>query len=239
MKTLSLVIPCYNESRNLSLVLERFSQVIDRDDVEIVLVNNGSTDDTASVIEHLLPNYIFARVVNVEKNLGYGYGILSGLKSANAHFLGWTHADMQTDPKDVLDGLLLLENSSRPEKTYVKGLRQGRALNETLFTTGMSVFETLVLGVPLWDINAQPNIFPTSFFSRLENPPHDFSLDLFCYYSAVKAQYQIRRFKVNFSQRAHGVSHWNINWQSKAKFIKRTMDFTWNLRKQISQTASS
>ncbi|MEM9214757.1 MAG: glycosyltransferase family 2 protein [Cyanobacteria bacterium P01_F01_bin.150] len=233
MKTLSLVLPCYNEAPNIPLILERFAQVMNRDDVEVILVDNGSTDDTQVVLADLLPSYPFARAVIVEVNQGYGYGILAGLKAANSRFLGWTHADMQTDPKDVLDGLRLLEKSADPEQTYVKGSRKGRPLSDVFFTIGMAIFETIVLRVPLWEINAQPNLFSASFFNRWQDPPYDFSLDLYCYYLALKSKFKIIRFEVRFGERAHGISRWNINWKAKLKFIKRTIDFTWELRRRL------
>ena len=97
----SIVIPCYNESDNIPLILKRFAEVIEGYEIEVILINNGSTDDTEMVIEKLLPQYTFARCVLVPVNQGYGYGILQGLKSANGDYIGWTHADMQTDPGDA------------------------------------------------------------------------------------------------------------------------------------------
>lgn len=41
MKTYSVIIPCYNEALNIRLILEKFNAVIDRNDIEIVLVDNG------------------------------------------------------------------------------------------------------------------------------------------------------------------------------------------------------
>ena len=41
---LSIVVPCYNEADNIPLILERFDEVIKTDEVEVILVNNGSTD---------------------------------------------------------------------------------------------------------------------------------------------------------------------------------------------------
>ena len=55
---LSIVVPCYNESENIPLILNRFADVIKRDDVEVVLVDNGSTDDSAAIIEKLLPSIL-------------------------------------------------------------------------------------------------------------------------------------------------------------------------------------
>lgn len=99
---LSIVVPCYNEEENIPPVLERFRRAIGPRDAEVLLVDNGSTDGSAGLLEKLLPDYPFARTVRVPVNQGYGYGILRGLKDAKGDFIGWTHADLQTDPADVM-----------------------------------------------------------------------------------------------------------------------------------------
>ena len=228
----SLVIPCYNEAANLPLLLERCKELAVRPDVEVVLVDNGSTDSTAELLQNLLPKYPGCRSIRVEKNQGYGFGIVSGLKAAKGEILGWTHADMQTDPQDVLLGLGLFEKHG--DDIFVKGRRYGRPFMDVVFTVGMSVFETLLLARPMWDINAQPTMFPRSFFDDWETPPEDFSLDLFTYYQAQSSGLKVYRFPVRFGERAHGVSHWNVNWAAKWKFIRRTIDFSLQLKKKIS-----
>src|SRR5689334_10877832 len=105
MPSLSLIIPCFNEAANLPLLLERCGKLTAAPDVEIVLVDNGSSDASPQVLRDLLPRYPGCRSVRVEKNQGYGFGILSGLAAAEGAILGWTHADMQTDPLDALAGL--------------------------------------------------------------------------------------------------------------------------------------
>jgi hypothetical protein len=97
----------------------------------------------------------------------------------------------------------------------------------------MSVFETMLMRKPLWDINAQPNLFTRSFFETWKNPPHDFSLDLYAYYQARRQGLTIQRFPVLFGKRAHGVSHWNVNWAAKRKFILRTVRFSLQLKKDL------
>lgn len=228
----SLVIPCYNEAANLPLLLERCKELAVRPDVEVVLVDNGSTDSTAEVLQNLLPKYPGCRSIRVEKNQGYGFGIVSGLRAAEGQILGWTHADMQTDPQDVFLGLGLFEKHG--DDIFVKGRRYGRPFMDVVFTVGMSVFETLLLARPMWDINAQPTMFPRSFFDDWETPPEDFSLDLFTYYQAQSSGLKVYRFPVRFGERAHGVSHWNVNWAAKWKFIRRTIDFSLQLKKKIS-----
>lgn len=225
----SLVIPCYNEAANLPLLLSRCAEVAHQGKIEIILVDNGSTDNSPRVLAELLPHHTGCRSVRVEKNHGYGFGILSGLRAAEGRVLGWTHADMQTDPDDARRGLALFDQYG--DGIFVKGRRYGRPLGDVLFTVGMSAFETLLLGQPLWDINAQPTMFSRAFFESWNEAPHDFSLDLYAYYQAKRAGLPVHRFPVRFGERAHGVSHWNVNWAAKRKFIRRTVDFSLELRK--------
>ncbi len=229
----SLIIPCYNEAANLPLLLDRCKTVAKHPSVEIILVDNGSVDDSPRILNELLPTYPGCRSIRVEINQGYGFGILSGLKAAHGHILGWTHADLQTDPYDAIKGLALFDQHG--DNIFVKGKRYGRPAGDILFTVGMSAFETILLGKPLWDINAQPTMFSRKFFETWQDAPHDFSLDLYAYYKAKQAGLKVHRFPVNFGKRAHGVSHWNINWAAKRKFIYRTMQFSLNLRRNISQ----
>lgn len=227
----SLVIPCYNEAANLPLLLDRCRKVARQPSCEVVLVDNGSTDDSPAVLRELLQFHHGCRSVRVERNQGYGFGILSGLRAATGDILGWTHADLQTDPQDALRGLALFEQYG--SKIFVKGRRHGRPLGDVVFTIGMSVFETMLLGKPLWDINAQPTMFSRTFFESWHEPPHDFSLDLFAYYMARQNGLAVHRFPVRFGERAHGVSHWNVNWAAKRKFIRRTVDFSLQLKREL------
>lgn len=225
----SLVIPCYNEEKNIPLLLEHCKQL--DEGVEVILVDNGSTDATHEVLQKLLPLYPGCRTVRVEENKGYGFGIVSGLKAAKGEILGWTHADMQTDPKDALRGLSLFEKHGKD--IFVKGRRYGRPFMDVFFTMGMSLFETLLLARPMWDINAQPTMFSRRFFESWKTMPDDFSLDLYAYYQAQKSDLKVHRVSVAFGERAHGVSHWNVNWAAKRKFIRRTIDFSLQLKRKV------
>jgi glycosyltransferase involved in cell wall biosynthesis len=228
---LSLVIPCYNEAANLPLLLKRCEHLALMPDVEVILVDNGSTDDSPVILAQLLPLYPGCSSVRVEKNQGYGHGILMGLRAARGEILAWTHADLQTDPQDALRGLKLFDQYG--DNIFVKGKRYGRPLSDVVFTFGMSIFETLLLAKPMFDINAQPTMFARTFFEGWQSSPNDFSLDLYAYYEALRCNLKVHRFPVRFDKRAHGVSHWNINWAGKWKFITRTVSFSLSLRKRI------
>lgn len=229
----SIVIPCYNEAKNIPLVLDRFKEHIDRSDLEVILVNNGSQDDSAEILKGSLPKYPFARSIEIKVNQGYGQGILAGLSSAKGRFIGWTHADLQADPADVIKAFELIAEQKDPENSYVKGLRRNRSLFDSFFTWGMSVFESFYLGHLLRDINAQPNIFSRKFFESWRSPPQDFSLDLYALYQAKKSSLKIIRFPVSFPRRIHGRSSWNTGLQAKWRFIERTVKFSKTLKKDL------
>jgi len=228
----SLVIPCYNEAANLPILLERCGKLSEASGVEVIFVDNGSTDNTSEVLLGLLPKYPGYRSIRVKDNKGYGFGILAGLRAADGEILGWTHADMQTDPQDVFAALDIFDKYG--QNIFVKGKRYGRPFIDVFFTIGMSIFETLLLKKLMWDINAQPTLFSRKFFESWSEPPFDFSLDLYAYYKAHKKNIKVYRFPVRFAQRAHGISHWNVNWASKIKFIRRTLEFSIKLKKKIS-----
>ena len=231
---LSIIVPCFNEARNLPLILKKFSSVINRDDIEVLLVDNGSNDNSKAVLKNLLPIYRFARVISVKENQGYGFGITSGLCEAKGEFIGYTHADMQTDPGDVIKAYEIIQGQASPRDCYVKGIRIGRPIFDQFFTKGMSVFETLFLGTKLSDINAQPNVFHRSFFDKIKNGcPSDFSLDLYILYMAKKTQLNVKRFDVIFPERVNGESSWNTGFASKLKFIRRTLIFSLRLKKEL------
>ena len=66
-----------------------------------------------------------------------------------------------------------------------------------------------------------------------DSSPDDFSFDLFYYFLALKKKYKLIRFKVEFNKRLYGKSKWNVNWNSRFKFIIRTILYSLKLLKKI------
>lgn len=228
MPKLSVVLPCYNESKSIPAILERFAAVRNSD-AELILVNNGSTDDTASVLKGKLKKrkYKFARSVLVKKNQGYGYGIMFGLNNAKGEFLAFSHADLQTDPADVFRAFGLLQQHADPEKVLVKGNRKGR---QNVLTTGLHIMASLLFLRRFDDINGQPKVFHRSLLAELKNPPKNFALDFYVQYVALKNGYKILNIPVKFAKRKHGQSHWASTLRSRAKTIAGFVRYMLKLR---------
>ena len=235
---ISLVIPCYNESESLPTLIEKCQTIIN-ENIEIILVDNGSSDSAPEILEPFKNPNGRLRTTRVEENIGYGNGILAGLKVAQGEILGWTHADLQADPADVLAAYRLYERSANPSNLFVKGSRIGRPIIDRIFTIGMAIFESIFLRTVMWDINAQPTLMPRSLYSAWQNTPIDFSLDLYAYYQAKKQRVEIQRIPVRFGPRAFGESHWNTGIVSRIRFIRRTLRYSWKLRKEINQSSKS
>ena len=98
---LSLVIPCYNEIDSIEELINLCKKIINSY-TEIIIVDNGSRDGSYKKLKNLkLPKNI--KIKRVRKNIGYGNGILKGLKVCRGEIISWTHADLQTDPNDIIN----------------------------------------------------------------------------------------------------------------------------------------
>lgn len=224
----SVVLPCYNEAQNLPLILEGYRKVW-RDSCELVLVNNGSTDNSAQVLAQELskPENAFARSVLVPVNQGYGYGVMSGVRAAKGEVIGISHADMQCPPADLFRAYDLLAGN---ENAIVKGRRAKRELSASVVTVGMATIATSVLMTPLTDVNAQPKVFSRSLVEHLSDPPNGFELDLYILYSARKLGWKVLELPVVFGKRAHGTSKWAFSLASRRRHMWATLKYIFRLR---------
>jgi len=236
MKELSIIIPCYNESTNLSILVNEIIKTID-ENTEIILVDNGSSDSTIDLLPALVKETgnPSIRSVRVNVNQGYGNGILEGLKVAIGEFIAWTHADLQTDINDIYRGFATIKHNPEENRIFLKGKRKKRPLMDQLLTFGMTVFSTLTLKAGLSDINAQPKLFHRSFLDLLNDPPKDFSLDLYVYFLAKKNKYEILEIPVEFKKRLYGEAKGGggSSLKTRIQLIKRTFKYILKLKKRI------
>ena len=119
----SVVVPCYNEEKNLDRLMERFDPIQKKlfsmnKELELILVENGSSDNSHDKIETIEQNHTYVKEVRVKVNQGYGYGILQGLAVCTGEFLFWIHADLQLPPEAILDMIAILDKSDDPEKIF-------------------------------------------------------------------------------------------------------------------------
>jgi polyisoprenyl-phosphate glycosyltransferase len=102
--TLSCIVPCRNEGRNLDLLLPQLTQLLPRlaDDWEVILVDDGSTDHTAGVMRQWseLPHF---RSIELSRNFGKEAALTAGLQAAAGQVVVMMDADLQHPPPLVAE----------------------------------------------------------------------------------------------------------------------------------------
>ncbi len=134
-KTLSIIIPAYNEARTIHLILDRvFAVTLIRDiQKEVILVNDCSSDNTEEVLlKYMASNPgMNMQYYKHEKNQGKGAAIQTGIKNAKGEFLIIQDADLEYDPEEINE---LLKPVLRGSADVVFGSRfQGGNPHRILF----------------------------------------------------------------------------------------------------------
>ncbi len=105
---LSIIIPVYNEENTLLDVLKNLKKLKNFCNLEIIVVNDGSTDKTSKIIED--NKGLFTKSINLNKNLGKGKAVIEGLKKCNLDYVLVQDADLEYDPLDIKEFIFQIEN---------------------------------------------------------------------------------------------------------------------------------
>lgn len=230
----SIIVPCYNEEDNIYDLVGILEKVVGKRNVEFILVENGSIDNTRKVLEDACTGKALFKIVPVDINRGYGYGIISGMRAATGDYIGWIHADLQISPNEMMKFVDYVERYGKDTELFMKGIRTKRNLIDHIFTGGMTVFVTLMLQCHLYDIGAIPVLFHRSLLKRLgSKTPYDFSIETYVYYQAKRSGMNIKRFKIKMKERMKGESSWNKGILSKFRQSKVIMSDIIKIRKGI------
>lgn len=218
----SIIIPCYNEGENISNLIKRIRPLQERYDLEYILVENGSTDDSRLYFQKYVEDqYQNIKIVYVDNNEGYGYGLQQGMKASEGEYIGWIHADMQMPPEELVKFFDAILSSESEAHSFLKGIRTNRSMLDCFFTKGQSIFNTILFGTKLYDVGAIPVIFHHSLMGKIEEMPNDFSIELYIYKEAALKGFEINRYKVKLLKREKGNSSWNHGLKSKIRQSKR------------------
>ena len=106
MKTVDLVVPCYNEEEGLSVFVKETTKVIEKIkgyNFTFILVNDGSKDNTYGVMKKLAKEYKNIKYISFSRNFGKESAMYAGLKSSTADYVVVMDADLQHPPKMLVD----------------------------------------------------------------------------------------------------------------------------------------
>jgi glycosyltransferase involved in cell wall biosynthesis len=122
--SISAFFPCYNDAPTIGRMVEDARAALERcvADYEIIVVDDGSQDDSAAVLKELATCLPALRVVTHERNEGYGAALISGFAAATKDWIFYTDGDGQYDASQ----LDVLARAVRPDTDVVQGWKDGR-----------------------------------------------------------------------------------------------------------------
>jgi len=165
--SLTIFFPCYNEEANVERVTRQAVEVGRRlaDDLEVIIVNDGSRDRTGEIADRLAAEIPEVRAVHNNPNRGYGGALQRGFREATKNWIFYTDGDGQFDLNELEKVLPLLE-----EYDIVSCYRLNRQdswirkLNALAWTTLVNV----LFRIWLRDIDGAFKIYPKTFIDDIE-----------------------------------------------------------------------
>ena len=105
--SLSIVVPVFNEEKTILEILKKINVLQENYKIEIILVNDGSTDSSKKIIDE--NKKLYSKCIHLDKNSGKGKAVIEGLKLCNMNYVIIQDADLEYDPNDILIFLQELE----------------------------------------------------------------------------------------------------------------------------------
>lgn len=101
---ISIIIPVYNEEDSIELLVDKINSVgkeIESNTLEIILVDDGSTDKTKSIIKNLINDFSNIILISLVRNYGQTAALTAGIDRADGEIIITMDADLQNDPSDI------------------------------------------------------------------------------------------------------------------------------------------
>ncbi len=149
---LSIVIPVYCSENTITEVVRRIvSTLEEKIDYEILLINDGSPDNSYKICKALTEQYDFVKLIDLSKNFGQHNAIFAGLRSITGDYIICIDDDLQTPPEEIWKLISKLEDdydvvyAKYIEKKHNLFKRMGSRLNSSMLNTLMRKPKSLSL----------------------------------------------------------------------------------------------
>lgn len=204
---LSIIIPCYNEEKTVGTIIRRVLAVpFPGWTTEVIVVNDGSTDSTASVLEKFAS---CIRVIHLLRNSGKGSAVKAGIEAATGDFAVIQDADLECQPEEIPRLLEPFRDSSSRAKIAVMGSRELHIKNSKSLSLsrlgGLSITRliNILYGSSLTDVLMGYKLFPRAAFDYFN--PGGFESEVLFIAQLLKESYRIAEVPVLYHPRKGGV----------------------------------
>ena len=203
---LSIFFPAYNDSGTIaSLVITalRTARTLTPDH-EIIVVNDGSKDTTAEILDELARTYPEVRVVHHEKNRGYGGALRTGFATATRELVFYTDGDAQYDPAEME----VLWRRFGDDVDLVNGYKISRSDPMHRIVIGRVYHHTvkLLFGLTVRDVDCDFRMMRRSIFDRVTLEKNSGVICLEMMKKITDAGFRIAEVPVHHYHRAYGKS---------------------------------
>ena len=161
VETLSVFMPAYNEEKNVGKTIEQVLKVLQTLNLrsyEVIVVNDGSKDNTAGVVEEWEKKDKHVKLVNHDQNKGYGEAVKTGIYSAKYDFLVFIDSDGQFDFSDITKFIDRIESEN---VDIVVGYRVNRkdSLMRIFNGWGWTQLANILFGLGVKDVDCAFKLF--------------------------------------------------------------------------------
>ncbi|MEX2007723.1 MAG: glycosyltransferase family 2 protein [Candidatus Levyibacteriota bacterium] len=201
---LSIILPILNEQEGIrDSIADILSYSKYFSELEIIAVNDGSKDNTLSILEDLKKKNKRIKIVSHKTNRGYGAALRSGIKNSSYDWVFFTDADMQFDMKELLGFLPHTKNFD-----FIVGFREGRA-DPPKVKFRSWVYNRLVrmlFGLPLKDVDCAFKLMKKTAVSKIRTSSNSFFISAELMTKAHKKRLRIKEIGVKHRPRRKGKS---------------------------------
>ena len=190
IKEISVFFPCYNEQDNIPTLAGKALEVLSAiaDDYQIILVNDGSSDQTRQVAQKQADNNEHVELVSHEINRGYGAALRTGFLSAQKELVFYTDGDNQFDIAELPRLLDLKDKYDIVSGYRIK--RQDpfiRKLNAALYNIALFI----LFGLRIKDVDCAFKLYKRELFDKIEITSNGALVDAEILIKAKKLGYSI------------------------------------------------
>jgi len=156
---LSIVAPAYNEEKIIRATLQRWQEVITGDGLsaEIVVTNDGSSDNTGIILQDILSEYHNLRIETHPRNLGYGQALSTGIQKTKGDYVITLDSDGQFDITDYRK--LLAKASEGYDIVTGYRLKKQDTVIRVIADRVLHVLVNFLFGLQLKDVNCALKLF--------------------------------------------------------------------------------
>jgi glycosyltransferase involved in cell wall biosynthesis len=203
--SISAFLPCLNEAGNIADTVGRLARVLAdiTDCYEIIVVDDGSTDDTAKVVQQLAAENPNIRLISHLRNLGYGRAVASGIAAARYDWVFFSDGDGQFDFNDLYRFI-----PYTPDYPLIVGYRRRRqeGFRRTLTSKVYNSVVRLLFGLRRKDINCSFQLMRRDIFERIKVESVQFFVDTEMMTKAHNLGYMMKELPVKHLARRMGKS---------------------------------